>query len=73
MCLETHGNSGPRPAAFDADTIDTIGIDNHCSKCISNVRSDFIGKLIKEIKTIWVSWSQNQDGLQRPSTVEDSR
>jgi hypothetical protein len=52
MCLKTCGNSSPRPAAFDADTIDTIGIDNHCSKCISNVRSDFIGELIKEIKTI---------------------
>jgi hypothetical protein len=40
------------PAAFDVDTIDTIGIDNQCSKCISNVRSDFVGKLIKEVKTI---------------------
>jgi hypothetical protein len=52
MCLETRGSSGARPAAFDADTIDTIGIDNRCSKCISNVRSDFVGKLIKEVKTI---------------------
>jgi hypothetical protein len=52
MCLKTCGSSGPRPAAFNADTINTIGIDNRCSKCISNVRSDFIGKLIKEIKTI---------------------
>jgi hypothetical protein len=51
MCLETCENSSPRPAAFDVDTIDTIRIENHCSKCISNVRSDFTGKLIKEIKT----------------------
>jgi hypothetical protein len=52
MCLETCGSSRPRPAAFNADTIDTIGIDNWCSKCISHMQSDFIGKLIKEIKTI---------------------
>jgi hypothetical protein len=52
MCLEKHGSSRPRPAAFDVDTIDTIGIDNRCSKCISNVRRDFIGNLIKETKNI---------------------